>query len=238
MKENLIKSAARVKDLGEVFTPKKIVNFMLDQPEIQAKVQDLTATFLEPAAGEGAFLTELLTRKMKVAQVQSHNAKDYGKNCLIALSTLYGIEIMEDNVEMLVMNMIMTFHDVYNSTVVSKFNASKPDIHVLKSAQIIIKVNISQGDTLKKIMADGSPIIFSEWKLIVGKVKKVERIEYTFDAIINGGSPKEPSQNRYENIDLFADFSEDNMQTKSQDSIPKKKYAIVKWTDIYKEKLE
>ena len=55
MLEKIIKSADRVKNIGEVFTPKKTVDFMLDQPEIKTKVNSLTATFLEPSAGEGAF---------------------------------------------------------------------------------------------------------------------------------------------------------------------------------------
>lgn len=60
--EQLIKSPDRVKDVGEVFTPKRTVEFMLDQPEITAKINDLPATFLEPSAGEGAFLVEILRR--------------------------------------------------------------------------------------------------------------------------------------------------------------------------------
>ena len=51
--EQLIKSPDRVKDVGEVFTPRRIVELMLDQPEITAKINDLSATFLEPSAGEG-----------------------------------------------------------------------------------------------------------------------------------------------------------------------------------------
>ena len=58
--EKIIKSSDRVKNIGEVFTPLKTVNLMLDQPEIKAKIEELTATFLEPAAGEGAFLVTLL----------------------------------------------------------------------------------------------------------------------------------------------------------------------------------
>ena len=45
MNERIIKSTDRVKDLGEVFTPKKIVDLMLNQPEITAKINDLHATF-------------------------------------------------------------------------------------------------------------------------------------------------------------------------------------------------
>ena len=110
MNDNLIKSPDRVKDHGEVFTPKRIVNLMLDQPEIQAKINDLTATFFEPSAGEGAFLVELLKRKLKVARDKSTSASTFNTKSLLALSTLYGIELLEDNVEMLVMNMITTFN--------------------------------------------------------------------------------------------------------------------------------
>lgn len=56
--ESLIKSADRVKDHGEVFTPKRIVNLMLDQPEIQAKINDLQATFLNlPQEKEHSWLS-------------------------------------------------------------------------------------------------------------------------------------------------------------------------------------
>ena len=108
-KERLIKSSDRVKSLGEVFTPKNIVKQMLDQPEVMEKVNDLTATILEPSAGEGAFLVEVLRRKMKVALSQSKSADEFDDKSLVALSTLYGIELMEDNVKMLVMNMFSQF---------------------------------------------------------------------------------------------------------------------------------
>ena len=236
MKENIIKSSTRVKDLGEVFTPKKTVNLMLNQPEIKEKIQDLTATFLEPSAGEGAFLFEILKRKMHVAEKQSQTEKEYEENCLIALSTLYGIEIMEDNVEMLVMNMIMTFTEIYSGAVISKFSAKNPNTHVLKSAQIIIKANIAQGDTLKGTAADGKPIIFSEWKLIKGRTKKVERLEYTFQSILDGGGSISAQKHGFKEIDLFSDYSENKQN--EQEETSEKKYAIVKWTDIYKEELE
>ena len=90
-KERLIKSSDRVKSLGEVFTPKNIVKQMLDQPEVMEKVNDLTATILEPSAGEGAFLVEVLRRKMKVALSQSKSADEFDDKSLVALSTLYGI---------------------------------------------------------------------------------------------------------------------------------------------------
>lgn len=236
MSEKIIKSTARVKNLGEVFTPKKTVNLMLDQPEIQSKIQDITSTFLEPAAGEGAFLVELLKRKIKIAKKESKTAKEFGENCLIALSTLYGIEIMEDNVEMLVMNMILTFEETYSQILFADFSNSRPEKNILKSAQTIIKANIAQGDTLKGITADRKPIIFSEWKIIKGRPKKVKRLEYTFESILNGSTVNKAQKKVFEEIDLFASYYDG--EDKSQKQEDKKEYATVKWSDIYKEELE
>ena len=144
------------------------------------------------------------------------------KKFLQALSTLYGIELMEDNVEMLVMNMANTFRDVY-------FNTFKPEDQsqkVLKSANVIISANMAQGDTLKRITATGDPIIFSEWKP-VGK-NKVQRTEYTFDAIVEGDGPLGSIRNKAEQLSLFAEPDEDEE--------PKpKKFLPVKWEDIYKQ---
>lgn len=145
---------------------------------------------------------------MLVAEKESQTEKQYEENCLIALSTLYGIEIMEDNVEMLVMNMIMTFAELYIDEVISKFSAKKPNAHVLKSSQIIIKANIAQGDTLIGIAADGKPIIFSEWKLIKGRAKKIKRLEYTFQSILNGGKPESIPKQEFQEMDLFSDYYE------------------------------
>lgn len=228
MTEKLIKSDERVKDHGEVFTPKDIVDKMLDQPEITAKINDLNATFLEPSAGEGAFLVEILKRKMFVAEKESATAKQYNKNALLALSTLYGIELLEDNVEMLVMNMIRTFDQCYYRTIAGKFD-TEPDEQVLKSAMTIIKANMAQGDALKGIDANGNPILFSEW-LPVEK-NKVQRIEYTFDAIKNGGGPVASVQEKQTQISIF-DTPKDE-----EDKSPARHYAICPWKEVYKEEI-
>ena len=147
MTERIIKSSDRVKDHGEVFTPQRIVDLMLDQPEIQTKINDLQATFFEPSAGEGVFLVELLKRKLKVAMGQSTSVKSFNNKSLLALSTLYGVELLEDNVEMLVMNMITTFNLEYSRIINDKF-AGKVNQHVLDSAKVIIQANMVQGNTL------------------------------------------------------------------------------------------
>ena len=78
----------QLKDHGEVFTSKRIVDLVLDQPEIMREINDLHATFLESSAGEGAFLVKLLKRKLKVAMSQSKSTRVFNTNSLIALSTV------------------------------------------------------------------------------------------------------------------------------------------------------
>lgn len=226
MPEKIIKSTDRVKDIGEVFTPQKTVDFMLDQPEINEKANTLDATFLEPSAGEGAFLVEILRRKLNVAVEQSKSTQEMQNNFLLALSSLYGIELMEDNVEQLVMNMITTFRDAY-------FKAFKPEDQnnkVLKSAQVIIAANMAQGNALTRKTNTGDPIIFSEWKP-VGKTK-VQRTEYTFESIIEGGGSTGTVKLQAEQLDLFVDpYAED-------DEPEEKQYQLVKWEDVYKQLIE
>lgn len=226
MSEKLIKSTNRVKDLGEVFTPQRIVDLMLNQPEITAKINDLHATFLEPSAGEGAFLVELLKRKLNVAKAQSKNIKEMQNNFLLALSTLYGIELMEDNVEMLVMNMSNTFQQIYYHT----FDLQDQDIKVIKSANVIISANMAQGNALTRKTDTGAPIIFSEWKSLPRG--KVQRTEYTFDSIIENGESIGAAQPEYEQMDLFADPEEDTSESQAKEYLP------CKWEDIYKRKIK
>lgn len=231
MKEKLIKSVDRVKGHGEVFTPRSVVDLMLNQPEIIAKINTPQATFLEPAAGEGAFLVAILERKLKYAAEESKNAREFGNNALLVLSTLYGIELLEDNVEMLVMNMNETFANNYRELGMEFFEA-EPDLKVYRSAKIIIRANMAQGDALKKVDASGNPIIFSEWQPI-GKTR-VQRTEYTFESIINNDGPIGTVQNQTEQLDLFA-INDEPIEAQK---FSEQRYAECKWTDVYKELVE
>ncbi|TGD17618.1 DNA methyltransferase family protein [Levilactobacillus suantsaiihabitans] len=237
MPEKLIKSSDRVKDHGEVFTPQKTVDFMLDQPEVEEKINDLMATFLEPSAGEGAFLVELLKRKINVAAGNSATISEFNENSLVALSTLYGIEYLEDNVEMLVMNMITTFVENYSLLTVKKYGV-QPDDKVEKSAKVIINANMAQGDTLKRENSEGKPIIFSEWKMIPGKINKVQRSEYTFESIVDGGTANDTvvgyQKGRSEQLSLF---DLDDRGSHEEVKTPKS-YSVVKWIDIYRQQVE
>jgi type I restriction-modification system DNA methylase subunit len=76
----------RVKATGEIFTPTPLVQEILDQLP-QELFTDPTKTFLDPSCGDGQFLGEVLIRKM-----------ENGSTFEQALSTIYGVDMMPDNV--------------------------------------------------------------------------------------------------------------------------------------------
>lgn len=78
----------RIKANGEVFTPTSLVQKTLDQLP-QNLFTDSTKTFLDPSCGDGQFLSEVLIRK-----IQS------GIEFEIALASIYGVDLMNDNVEL------------------------------------------------------------------------------------------------------------------------------------------
>jgi len=79
---------SRVKATGEVFTPTPLVQEILDQLPTEV-FTDFTKTFLDPTCGDGQFLSEVLIRKM-----------ENGATFEQALSTIYGVDLMIDNVDL------------------------------------------------------------------------------------------------------------------------------------------
>ncbi|MFE7378052.1 methylase [Bacillus cereus] len=243
--ERLIKSKKRVQKHGEVFTPNWMVEKMLNNEGIKEACENLTATFLEPAAGEGNFLMAILKRKLgMVSERYSETLAQFESFSLYALSTLYGVELLEDNAQMCVMNLYEIYREVY-SEIARKFE-NKPKKNVLDSAKVIIKANIAQGNFLARKTTSGDPIIFSEWVMmnkLTTKTKTISvvRTEYSLDEIFEGkekeaGTISQPPTIE-EQLDLFESF---DMDFKIEEK-PKEenwRYVTTKITDVYKEELE
>ncbi|MFD3447125.1 N-6 DNA methylase [Microbacteriaceae bacterium 4G12] len=241
--ERIIKSKKRVQKHGEVFTPKKTVNLMLDMPGVKAACEDIITTFLEPAAGEGAFLVEVLNRKLAmISEKYNENIEKYENYALLGLSTLYGIELLEDNAKTCAMNLYEVFNEYYKEQL--QKHEAYLNQKVRDSAKTIISQNIVQGDFLTRLAPDGNPIYFSEWKPLAlkkGQVKiKVNRTEYTLEEILSG--KKKPVGEVYsyepepEQLDIFSIFDE------SEDGVAPAKRAMryipVNITEVYKEEME
>jgi hypothetical protein len=78
----------RVKATGEVFTPTPLVQEILNQLPNEL-FTDPSKTFLDPSCGDGQFLSEVLIKKLE-------NGIDFET----ALSSIYGVDLMIDNVDL------------------------------------------------------------------------------------------------------------------------------------------
>lgn len=177
----LIKSKRRVQKHGEVFTPQWVIDKMIALPGIKEKTEDIFATFLEPSAGEGAFL--LAIEEMKLRAVTDKYSKDsWGCYALWALSSIYGIELLEDNLAAARQNMLALFADYYKK--VHDVPLSQKSA-LYKSARTIIRANVVQGDTLTYKNLFGGYITFSHWERVPGTPCRVQRTPFVYSSLFN-----------------------------------------------------
>ena len=218
---------------------------MLDTPEIKKACESLTTTFLEPSAGEGAFLVAILERKLDmVSKEYNSDIIQYENYSLLALTTLYGIELLEDNAQTCVMNMYQQYYDSYQKQI--KYHNGKVNQKVLDSAKKIISLNIANGNFLSRKGVDGRAIVFSEWIPINlrknTKNIRVQRTDYTLDEIYENakkenGSVLQQENNEPEQMNIFS-FLDDELDKTTDKLHQKVQYKIVKIIDVYKEEME
>lgn len=235
--EKLIKSKERVQKHGEVFTPSWMVQKMLDTEGVKEACENLTAIFLEPAAGDGNFLVAILRRKLTmVFEKYNSSIRQYTHYSLYALSTLYGIELLEDNAQMCVMNIFEVYKDFYEEAV--KKHNEKQSENTLSNAKFIISKNIVQGNFLTRKLSSGDPIVFSEWEMTkqTTTMIKVQRTEYSLDEVF-AGNEKEAGTAvelaiEFEQMDLFSDF---DLEAEPENEEHIQRYKEVYITEVYDE---
>lgn len=171
-----IKSKQRVRDHGEVFTPDFIVNDMLDL--VKQEAERISSRFLEPACGTGNFMASILKRKLFVVKKYYKRSQlDYEKNSLIAVASIYGIDLLKDNVKE-AQDILYKIFDAEYSLLFRK-NCHE---EFRESIRYVLSKNILQGDALSLKNEKGDPIIFSEWSMINNKLK---RREFIFSELVD-----------------------------------------------------
>jgi hypothetical protein len=181
-----IKSRKRVAEHGEVFTNEREVNAMLDL--VKSETDRIESRFLEPACGDGNFLAEILRRKLaRVKRQYKKNNSEYTKNAFLALTSIYGIDIQEDNVEECRKRLFDIWDKAYSTQV--KKEASD---EIRDAARYILQKNILCGDALTLMQNNGKPIIFAQWDFTVGF--RMRRRDFTLDALMRDEEP-EPIEN-------------------------------------------
>lgn len=197
---SLVKSKQRVVDHGEVFTPPELVDAMVDL--VRTEAERIDSRFLEPACGSGNFLIPVLQRKLATVEAR-YGKSDFERrhHALLALMSLYGIELLPDNVAECRQNLLDVFVDYLDLSTEDEWHLA---------AQAVLSLNIVHGDALSMQTQSEKPepITFAEWSYL-GK-GRFHRRDFRFDTLTQMSS--------YGGEDtLFADLGKHEIFTPTTD---------------------
>lgn len=174
------KSKQRVADHGEVFTAEREVKAMCDL--VKQETERIESRFLEPACGNGNFLAEVLSRKLAVVKSRyGKSPADYEKYSVLAITSIYGVELLQDNAAECRERLFALWDEAYTAN-----NRQAADDQCREAVRFILEKNILCGDALTLRQADGSPIIFAEWSFVTGN--QIKRRDFVLDELLNGHS--------------------------------------------------
>ena len=211
--ESQVISKKRVADHGEVFTSPREVNAMLDL--VKQETERIESRFLEPACGNGNFLTAILERKLAVVEKRYRKSQlDFERYAVLAVSSLYGIDKLPDNVSQCRERLFDVFDKVYEGLFPKTSKAGCRD-----AVRFILARNIIWGDALdlKTCNEPRLPIVFSEWSPVNGSMLK--RRDFTFHGLLAHEDMKQ--------LPLFSDLGEDVFIP-----TPEKEYPPVHFTEV------
>lgn len=192
--EDQVVSKKRVEDHGEVYTAKREVDAMLDLT--QQEVTRIESRILEPACGNGNFLAEVLSRKLKViADRYSKSQIEYERYSIITVGSLYGLDILADNVSACRARLLDIFSEAYK-----RLFRSAIKNECLESIKYILSKNIIWGDALTlQALPTNEPIVFAEWSS--AHEGMIKRRDYCFKGLIQHAE--------ISGLPLFSDLGEE-----------------------------
>jgi hypothetical protein len=209
--EKQIKNKSRVANYGEVLTSKKEVLDMLYL--VNSEVDRFESRFLEPACGDGNFLYQILNFKLKkLDEKYKKNKYEFEKYSLLIFTSIYGIDILEDNIISAKERLFKHFFDVYQKNFALDINHK-----LIRCIKYILEVNLLNSDALTlKNKKNDKFIIFAEWSLINDKIK---RRDFEFKNLIDYAP--------FGAETLFSDLGEEIIIP-----LPIKEYPLVHFLDI------
>ena len=188
-----IKSKKRVADHGEVFTDEREVKAMCDL--VKQETERVDSRFLEPACGNGNFLAEIVSRKLAVCRKRYKTPYDFERYSVLAMSSIYGVDILKDNVAECQRRMFGIWDTEYKAACKKEVNDE-----TCLAVRYILEKNILCGNALTLMCVDeaqqdipGQPIIFAEWSMLAGT--KLKRRDFRLDVLLKANDkPKKEGQ--------------------------------------------
>lgn len=211
-----VKSRKRVADHGEVFTAEREVNAMLDL--VKQETERIDSRFLEPACGDGNFLVEILRRKLTVVKSRyKKSPSDYEKFAVVAVTSIYGVDILQDNVDDCRERLFKIWDNEYKAN-------CKKDVNddCRKAVKFILDRNILCGDALTLKEHDDEPIIFSEWSLVSGSM--IKRRDFRLDQMLEGHT---------EQMSLFMTGWEYDEEVQAFIPLPIREYPLIDYRRVH-----
>lgn len=164
MNKPQVKSKERVSDHGEVFTNEREVKAMCDL--VAHECERIESRFLEPACGDGNFLAEVVSRKLATVKKKYGKSHfDYERFSVLAMTSIYGVDIMADNVQECRARLFELWDREYQSACKKDCNNDARDAVIY-----ILSKNILCGNALTLMCVDENqkdipqqPIVFAEW---------------------------------------------------------------------------
>lgn len=196
MEDSQVITKQRVADHGEVFTGSREVNAMLDL--VAQETERVDSRFLEPACGSGNFLSVILERKLAVVEQRYARVQlEFERYAVLAVSSIYGIDILDDNVRQCRQRLF----EIFDGGFYTRLFKNRCKAKCRDAVRFILDRNIICGDalTLRTVGENPGHIVFAEWSPINGSLLK--RRDFTFHALIAHEGAKE--------LPLFSDLGED-----------------------------
>lgn len=192
LNKSQIKSKLRVKELAEVYTNEREVNAMLDL--VKDYSYDIEKRFFEPACGNGNFLVKIIERKMKTVRDLYRNSPQdtFEYQSLLALSSIYGIDICPENVRQSKARMYWKVLEAFWQ----ERNTEFPSQNFEKNIKYILNKNIICGNTLEEKDDQGNEIVFVEFSKGKKKNTFIQR-RFLFSELYKE-NPKPKRNNTYE----------------------------------------
>ncbi|WP_176671144.1 DNA methyltransferase [Mannheimia granulomatis] len=170
---------------------------------VKDQTQRIDATFLEPACGSGNFLAEILRRKLQIAEKYKKIQLDYERNAVLAVASLYGIELLPDNVAECRQRLLAIFQSHYQRLFPETSQAK-----CLRAVEHILSKNIVCGDALTMQTADKTPLCFIKWKISTGNL--IQRHDFIYHDLVHNLS----------DLPLFSDEGEEAFIPQAHHSYP------------------
>ena len=206
--ERQIKSKRRVTEHGEVFTNEREVKAMCDL--VSQECENITSRFLEPACGDGNFLAEVVKRKLSVVKKKYGKSRfDYERYSVLAMTSIYGIDILADNVNECRARLFERWDKEYRAVCKKDCNNDTRN-----SVIYIMKRNILCGNALTLMCVDenqhdiaNKPIVFAEWSPVSSGLMSsswgglLKRRDFRLDVMLKANDKPKGNQLTIEGLD-------------------------------------